>query len=350
MPRRIRAIMNVLADEVQRFAKSNEAIATRTNLLALNATIEAARAGAAGRGFAVVAGEVKSLAAQAKSASGAFRAEVLTRIASGLQLADGLVADLEGTRLTDTAATLMRMLARGLESRADTLRFAASDAEIRAAVLAASPEAHAAANARLGALIAAHGGILDAVVADADGNVVATGGRGLGGRFVGDKPLFREAMAKRSDDAWSMGKVYIDPWHDNRPVVILATGIRAAGQRGRPAGVFYLVLDWQAEAESVLDGHGHLQNAEVTSTRILLTDADSRIVASSDGKGFGSAYALTAADDNTGAYSDSREIIAYARSGSEALGLTCVIVQTVRAQDDIDAEIAADTGALRRAA
>jgi len=46
------------------------------NLLALNATIESARAGDAGRGFAVVAGEVKNLAAQAKSATDRIADEI----------------------------------------------------------------------------------------------------------------------------------------------------------------------------------------------------------------------------------------------------------------------------------
>ena len=51
-------------------------IAEQINLLALNATIEAARAGEAGRGFAVVATEVKSLAAQARSATGRITGEI----------------------------------------------------------------------------------------------------------------------------------------------------------------------------------------------------------------------------------------------------------------------------------
>jgi methyl-accepting chemotaxis protein len=51
-------------------------ISSQINLLSLNATIEAARAGEAGRGFAVVAHEVKSLAAQTKSATDDVAKEV----------------------------------------------------------------------------------------------------------------------------------------------------------------------------------------------------------------------------------------------------------------------------------
>jgi len=51
-------------------------ITAQTRLLALNATIEAARAGESGRGFAVVANEVRSLADQAATSTGAVTATI----------------------------------------------------------------------------------------------------------------------------------------------------------------------------------------------------------------------------------------------------------------------------------
>ncbi len=91
MPRKLQRLIQLVEEDVHKFAKTNEDIASKTNLLALNATIEAARAGTAGKSFAVVAQEVKNLANQAKNNSVDFRKMVLSRIELGLNLAGELV-------------------------------------------------------------------------------------------------------------------------------------------------------------------------------------------------------------------------------------------------------------------
>ncbi len=81
--------ISVLADSLQeviKFVKVIQDLASQTNLLALNAAIEAARAGEAGRGFSVVADEVRKLAEHSNQASKKIQ-EVIAHTQSEMNVA-----------------------------------------------------------------------------------------------------------------------------------------------------------------------------------------------------------------------------------------------------------------------
>jgi methyl-accepting chemotaxis protein len=91
-------------------------LARRTSILSVNASIEAARAGEHGHGFATVAGEVTSLAARARSATGqiaAILAELEEQaVATAVAGQEGLAAVRVGAERQAEVATYLRQIAR----------------------------------------------------------------------------------------------------------------------------------------------------------------------------------------------------------------------------------------------
>lgn len=345
MPRRIRAIMSILGDEVRRFARSNEDIASKTNLLALNASIEAARSGAAGRGFAVVAAEVKALAGQAKGASESFRAQVLDRITMGATLAEELVADLEGTRLVDLAQTLMQLVVRGMHGRACDIRIVATDRVIVEAMEDPNPARLAIATARLADVRRYSPFYSNALLADRNGLmcVAAAPRSSVLGKNMADQPQFKRAMASRTAEDWFTDEVWMSPWAGNRAVLVFACAVRQGGTcDGVPIGILYLEYDWERQARRIVSDEAHFNDADRARTRVLILDKSNKVVASSDGLGFGSIFPLRKAGIK-GAYGDGDTIVAQALAvpfeGFDGLGMRCVIVQKVANQSEIEAQI-----------
>jgi Methyl-accepting chemotaxis protein (MCP) signalling domain len=345
MPRRIRAIMSILDEEVQRFARSTEAIAGQTNLLSLNATIEAARAGEAGRGFAVVAQEVKSLAGQAKAAAQAFRADVLGRIEYGARLADELVAGLEGERLITEARGVIHAIARGFDERKRGLRWLATDPLLRQAVAEPTADRCAALSGRFADYVALYPNLLDVSVTDRTGTIIASKS-GIDRQSVAGKPLFEKVRRSPDRGLCLNSGVFVDPWHGNRAVLAFATPVFASDDGRDFAGVLYGLHNWAERAPHIVRQCQTLSAEEWTRTRVMLLDDADAIVACSDGeREFGRTFPLRADGRTRGAYVGDGEVVAFSaeedNQGADALGLKCVIVQRLEAQSAVEADLKA---------
>ena len=349
MPRRIRTLLSMLRDEVQLYAGDSERIASRTNLLALNATIEAARSGDAGRGFSIVAQEVKALANQARSSALAFRADVLDRLALGARFADEMLAEIEGARLVDLAQSTVQQIARMLHTRGSHLCLLATDPAVIAATIDPAPDKVRAATARLSVLRRVSGQYLNAFVASGTGRMIiseAPNTSALDYDFSAGAQ-FRRAMASRGEDDWFTDEVWLNPWSDNRAVVVFVKGIRPAPGMP-PIGVLYLEFDWEQLMHAVLEQRSEAQ-ANDQGLRFTVVDPKGKLVGSSWRGIHGSPVALPAGthegievgEDSVRAFAAVRPI-----GGFDGLGLRCLIEQRMASERDIIAAI----GPSRRAA
>lgn len=343
MPRRIKALLDQLEREVGRFAATNERIAKQTNFLALNATIEAARSGEAGRGFAVVAQEVKALAAQARGASKDFRALVLDRLRTGSDIADSLVDDIEGSRLSEFAHATVQTFARNIYSRSSDIRILAIDPDIVAAVR--EPDNHALvsrAEDRLRAALRFSPYYLNAMFATRAGRVIGSVDptSALLGVNVGGEPQFAKVVESRSIDDWFTDAVWENPYSAGRQVLIFACGIRALENDGQPAeGCLYLEYDWERNATGQLHAQISGADKELRGATVRIMEHGGRIVASTAPGEFDKHYPLPEDRPSRGMVSQPDRVIAYAdaddRGGRNSLNLTCVVEHRIEAPLDM---------------
>lgn len=338
MPRRIRSLLSTLREEVQHYAAETEAIAGRTNLLALNATIEAARSGEAGRGFSVVAQEVKALAGQARTSAATFRAEVLDRLAQGASIADELVAEVEGARLTELAQSIIQTVARSLYDRSIDVRMLATDPAVAAGAAEglSDPAVEQKALERLRAMLHFSPYFLNAFVCDDKGNVAVSAHANAEVRShnLRNEPQYNRALTATGMDDWFTDEVWENPFSDNRHVLIYVAPVRIDG---RNVGVCYLEYDWQGQAAAILHNVQQASSGAV----ITIVDDQNRMVATTGRYGFNELLPIASAAIADGRHVETRDesIIAQALAmpfnGFDGLRLRCVIEQHVPNEREI---------------
>ena len=349
MPRRIKALLDELEAEVGHFAEGSERIAKQTSLLALNATIEAARSGEAGKGFAVVAQEVKALASQARAASIDFRTKVMQRLRNGAAIADSLVGDIEGNRLTDLAHTIIQSFARSIHSRSIDIRMLATNSEVIAAMEhEGDAEKLKRAVQRLQAMMRFSPHYVNALIASASGRIVASanGSTAILGYDVTREPQFPRVMASRSIDDWFADAVARNPYAGDVEVLTFAAGIRSLRDDGQPPlGCLYLEYDWTRNAAEHIADTLAAADKEIRTATVRILEPGGRIVASTVEGEFDRIYEVEIPARARGTIARSDRTIAYAAADDwdarDKLSLICVIEHKLAGMEDLRAPLAA---------
>ena len=278
-----------LTAEVGRIAQDKigriQQITAQAKMLALNARIEAARAGEAGRGFAVVAQEVRGIGAAIEGLAQELESGLSSRIADLQRSVDAVAARTQGERLVDLALNAVELIDRNLYERTCDVRWWATDAAVIGCAARPDREAADHAAARLGVILSAYTVYLDLWLCGRDGTVLANGRPGrypqLRGASVAGERWFRDALALRGDD-YVPGEVRVEPRLGAAPVATYAAAIRDGG--GSACGVLAVHFDWEPQARAIVRGV-RISEADRARTRVVLVDAQRRILAASDGKG-----------------------------------------------------------------
>lgn len=314
----IEDIVGTIQSEVQKFARTNEDIATKTNLLALNATIEAARAGEAGRGFAVVAQEVKNLAQQAAASSKDLRTKFLAKLQQQTGELSREFQQAEHSRYYEMAQTLVQLIVRNLYERTADCRWWATDSAFYQCLESPTEEASAFASERLGIINRFYSVYANLVLADRSGKIIASSqpSSGVVGASVASTPWFKMAMQHASGDEYAVDDIYRCPLHGGTLMSVYSASVRRGGDlRAETLGVLGVYFDWENQSRVIVRDEPNLSSEEWQSITVMLLDADYRIIASSKNQDLLQNFPLKIDGKSKGAYFDaSGNLIAFART------------------------------------
>jgi hypothetical protein len=285
-----------------------QGITGRMRILALNALIEAGRAGEHGRGFSVVAGEVRSVATQVADIAAELQQSLRARITALEEASGQVAAQARADRLVDLALNAIEIADRNLYERTCDVRWWATDAAVVACAAAPSEAAVGHASSRLGVILSSYTVYLDLWLCDMNGKVIANG-RPDRYRVVGAdaarEPWYARGRALASGEEYAVADINACSLLDGAQVATYVASVREGGDaRGKPIGVLAVHFDWEPQARAIVQGV-RLTPEEVARTRVMLIDAQRRIITASDGRDILSGHFPLKADGRpSGAYTD----------------------------------------------
>jgi hypothetical protein len=295
---------------------SIDSVVRQAHFLAINTHIEAARAGAGGDAFSVLADEMRDVATTITTISAELRAAIKESTGRLANTGSQLVLASKGERLAGLALNAIDIIDRNLYERSCDVRWWATDLAVVAALESGTAADLDFATQRLRTILSSYTVYLDICIVDPKGRVVACGRPDLYPKVVGGDvsktPWFKAAMQTRSGEDYAVGEVRRVGDLNGAVSATFSTAIRAGAQvNGKIIGVLGISFDWVPLATGVIKAV-RLTPEEQRGSRVLIIDANYRILATSDQGGILSESYNLEPTSPTGYYVKENRLIAYA--------------------------------------
>ena len=263
-------------------------VTTQLRVLAMNALIEASRAGEAGKGFGIVAQEVKNVSAAVDNFADALSKNLGGEIGALEDMARTMAQEASGRRLVDLSLNAIELIDRNLYERTCDVRWWATDAAVVDAAAQPASATCELASKRLGVILKAYTVYLDIWLCDLSGKVIANGRPetfAVAGNSVAELEWFKSGLSLQDGDCYAVGKIGRERSLNSATVATYVASVREGGDsQGKPVGLLAIHFDWEPQARAIVQGI-RLTEEEKPRTRVMLTDGDGYILASSDGRG-----------------------------------------------------------------